>query len=280
MTKFNQLISYCAYILPVFLAFSAVAQPLNTLNEEQILEIANQRLQEGDTYNALEWFERAYRDQRRKDPQLRYNIAKLHLELRDYRLAERWLERVIRADRQGQFTEAPWQYGRVLKMNGNYTEAIEVLTAYMETVSDPAERSLVEAEIAGAEYAKNLEQDPSIVSVEVLPNTINSRQTDFAAFPVSTNEIYYSSLRADDKIVIDRRSDERFVRIYRSTKTGQNWGAGRPLPASINRSGFHHSSPALSPDGQTMYFTRSTLSVNRYFKTVYGQAYCGWLGSS
>lgn len=258
------MIKVIASVLPVlFLISTAFSQPLNTLTEEQSLEIANEKLQEGDVYNALEWFEKIYRDQRRKDPHLRYNIAKLHLELRDYRLAERWLERVIRGDRQGQFPESQLLYGKVLKMNGNYAEAIQELTTYMETVSDPVERGLVEAEIAGAEMAKDLTQDPSITNVSVLPNTVNSRQTDFAAFPVSADEIFYSSLRADDVIVIDKKSDERFVRIYRSTKTGNNWGAGRPLPGSINRTGFHHTSPALDATGQTMFFTRSTLGGNQ-----------------
>ncbi len=50
-----------------------------------------------------------------------------------------------------------------------------------------------------------------------------------------------------------------FSKIYSAQLQGTNWSSVKALDQVINREGFHHFSVSLSPDGNTMYFTRGQL---------------------
>ena len=63
------------------------AQPVDEVPYHLNMEVANERLEQGDYYNALVHFEEAYKQEKTDD--VAYQIATLHYQLRDYRRAER-----------------------------------------------------------------------------------------------------------------------------------------------------------------------------------------------
>ena len=58
--------------------------------------------------------------------------------------------------------EKRWEYGRTLKMNGKYDEAIEELDKFIAFTTDPVKKELAEMEKAGAEYAKIAKEDEQV----------------------------------------------------------------------------------------------------------------------
>ncbi len=84
--------------MAVLWASLATAQPVNEVPAYMHIEVADERFEQGDYYNALEQYEEAYKQER--DDQLALKIADLHYRLRDFKRAGRWYSRIIRKRRE------------------------------------------------------------------------------------------------------------------------------------------------------------------------------------
>ena len=100
-----------------------------------MISTAEECLAEKDYYNAVEWYEKAYEEQ--PDPSLLPMLAVLHYKLRNYRQAERWYRTLLRRDKDNEYMQYRFEYGRVLKMNGKYLEAIDELQQFVAWTDDP-----------------------------------------------------------------------------------------------------------------------------------------------
>lgn len=247
-------------ILAVLFAGTAFGQPLNRATYATMLKIADQKLEEGDYYNALDWYEQAYEES--QDKEVAARIANMYFFLRDYVKAERSFKRVLQRDRKEEFTEERFAYAQSLKMNAKYDEAIEEFEKYLATGKDPVKKELTQIEIDGCKFAK-IAPEPKTMTISNAGKNVNSAYSEYSAVLAPGGQrMYYSSFNAEEVIVIDKDATDYFAKIYSSSRTDEGWSKGEALGEQINRPDYHNSNVTLSPDGRRMFFTRQLLGGN------------------
>lgn len=244
------------------LTLSAWSQPIRKSSYASMLKVAKERLEAKDYYNALEWYEKAYEE--RREDELVPIIAELHYQLRDYNRAERWYARVLRRDDENKFADMRFRYGRLLKMNGKYEEAIPELQRFIDYTRNDTLKTLAKNELTGAEMALEMPNTSQGVTVEHAGRDVNSAFSEYSAvLGRDGSTMYFAGFGdTDDVIIFDEVKEEYFARIFTSKKGDRGWDDPTPLGQEINRPGFHNSNVSLSADGNTMFFTRATLDGN------------------
>ncbi|MCB0663985.1 MAG: OmpA family protein, partial [Saprospiraceae bacterium] len=225
---------------------------------------AEEAMANEDYYNALDWYEKAYDE--RSDRDLIPIIADLHFKLRDYQRAENFYKRVFRKVRGKDPEVAPevrFNYGVILKTREKYDEAIEQFQSVLANSTDAKLKDLAELQITGAEMAKVLRPVPRL-RVENAGNEVNTRFSEYSAYLTGEGdgELYFASFNRDDVIVLDGKDQDYHAKIYKSTKTKEEWGEPTPLGENVNRGGFHTANQTFSKDGRQMYFTRQQITGN------------------
>lgn len=255
------------------------AQPLNKPTLEKTLETARMLVEQKDYANAVEWFEKAYEDS--EDRTLLYDIAMLHYKIRDYVRAERRLATLLRRD-DGAHPDAKLFYGKVLKMNGKYDEAVIELQDFIAETLDLKLKELAQVELLGAEMAKDLPPGTS-ATIEHTGKDLNNKQGQYSPVLVGADKAYFVGFEADDLIKIDAENTEFYAKIYEATKTEKTWGKPAVLDDKINRPGFHNSHVYVTPDGERMFFTRAVLEGNEVLSSkifISRKGADGWQGAN
>lgn len=249
-----------------FLIFlgNLVAQPLNKATYSTMITTAEEALANQDYYNALEWYDKAYDERRDRD--LIPIIADLHYKLRDYIRAESYFRRVFRKVRGEEPEVDPqirYNYGLVLKTREKYDDAIEQFQKVLATSTDMSLKDLAELQITGAEMAKVLRPVPRL-RVESAGKEINTRFSEYSAYITGEEgkEMYFASFKRDDVIILDGKDQDYHAKMYKSTKTEEDWGEPTVLGENINRGGFHTANMTFSRDGRLAYFTRQQITGN------------------
>jgi peptidoglycan-associated lipoprotein len=251
------------YLLVACLSFSlgsVFAQPIRSLNPEKTLQIADEKLAQGDTYNALIWYEKVYEEDNKNAEAIR-KIADLHYQLRDFKKAETWSSRLVKREKDNY--DYLYRYANVLKMNGKYDEASTQFEAAKALLSAGSPQiTLCNNQIAGCELAKEFTPDDA-VTVANVGKSINSPFTELSPFAVNETEIYYAAIRSDSAIVVQNENQDIYSKVYTAVKNGANWSQGKILEGPVNKFGFHTGNVSLSTDQNTMYFTRCELNGNQ-----------------
>ncbi len=247
-------------IIVAFLAFQKTqAQPLSSYTPEIMLKVANEKLAENDYYNALEWFQKTYKE--KKDRGVAHQIAQLQYLLRDFAAAESWYKRVAERDKANEYPTARLYYAKCLKYNGKYEQAAEEYTKFIAETKDTLAKKLATIELDGAKMAGDIKGTPGFALTNA-GKGINSNFTEGSPIAVG-NELYFSAIRGTKVIVLDGKEGDYFSKIYSSQRTPEGkWSEAKPLGANINRSGYHSGNVTFSNDGNTMYFTRVLLKGN------------------
>ncbi len=249
-------------ILLAFTSFSTYAQPTSTVDEGIMVEIGDEKLAEADYYNALDWYNRAYKEQKKKDNALRFKIAHLHYMLRDYKKAEKWFARCVKSDKKGKQPIALYYLAMAQKANGFYPDAINSFESFIGISKDDALKASSTLEIEGARLASKMKQDKAL-KVKNAGKTVNSKFSEFSPRFVG-NELYYSSMKAKKAIVLDGKEGDYHAKIYKASGEDKKKGFAEAAPISeeINRKGFHTGNGTFSADGSKMFFTRAALAGN------------------
>lgn len=254
-------IAILALISLCLAAGSAFAQPVRSASYEKMIETANKAMENHDYYNALEWYEKAYEE--KEDDSLVPLIAEMHYQLRDYSRAERWYSRLLRRDRDAAYVDKRFDYGRILKMNEKYPEAITELQQFVVETDNDSLRTLAKIEITGAEMAMEMPQTNKGATIENAGRDINGPLSEYSAVITRDgNTMYFTGFEGKEVIYFDEVKEENYARVFTSAKGDRGWGKPEPLSDEINRPGFHTSNVALSPDNNTMFFTRAQMEGN------------------
>lgn len=171
--------------------------------------------------------------------------------------------------------EDRFDYGRALKATEKFEEAIVQFEKYISTGTDPIKRELAQSELEGAQFAMQQgvtkEDGESANGIKITNiKKLNSKEAEYGPF-LHKDELYYASF-GDVKEIIstDGETPMAYAQIYKATKNGDNWSKGEPLPTKINREDFQTTHAHISPDGETMYFTRSLMRGNKVeISTIY-----------
>lgn len=249
-------------ILTFVACLAAQAQPLRQAAYDVLIKAAEEQYQKNDYYGALQKYEEAYED--KQDRALRPIIAELSYLIRDYRKAERTYASIFRRVDENEFPELRYMYGRVLKMNEKYPEAVLELETFLKSTTSDSLRMLAQNEIAGAELAMNTPPPTKKVNMESAGRDVNTRFSEYSpVFSRDPNTMYYSSFDTDDVIVVKEDSKDHFAKIVMSKKEDRGWEKPTALDTKVNRPGYHIVNVSISPDGNRMFFTQAELEGNK-----------------
>ncbi len=248
MKKLVFLLTLCVISIAV-----VKAQPLNRSTPEANRKSAEEAEAANNPYEALELYDKVYDET--KDKAVAVKIARLEYDLRDYQQAERAFGRLVLRDRKNELPEMKYWYAMSMKYNGKYAEAIDMFNLYInDLAADPGLVKASKLEIAGCELGKKAKQ-PENLLVNNIGKKANSPQTESSP-SYSGGELYYTSLKGKDVVVIDGKEGDWYSKVYTSSKSGAEFGDPTPLGQQINREGWHQGNVSIAPDGKTMYFTR------------------------
>jgi len=171
--------------------------------------------------------------------------------------------------------EDRFDYGRALKANEKFEEAVVQFELYLKEGTDPIKKELAQFEIDGAQLAiregVSLDDGEEVHGLKIEPiKKINTKEAEYGPF-LHRGELYYSSFGEVDEIIsTDGETPMAYMQIYKATKSDKGWENGTPLNTKINREDFQTSHASISPDGDYMYFTRALLRGNKAeISTIY-----------
>jgi peptidoglycan-associated lipoprotein len=240
------------------------AQPLNSSRPEFNLKAAEEALGENDYYNALDLYEKYY-DQT-KDRSVAYQIAMLQMKLRDYTKAESAFGRVLQRDKKATGDvnpDARFYHAQMQKMNEKYEEAIITFEDFLKETKDDVKAAMAKTEIEGAKMAMKMKEN-LVLTITNAGTKINTPNNEYS--PSVSNDgsvLYFTSFRNDKLITLDDKAGDYYAKVMRAEKSPRGvWLDPEPLAGDINRQGVNHGSVYTAPDGNSIYFTRITLSGN------------------
>jgi outer membrane protein OmpA-like peptidoglycan-associated protein/tetratricopeptide (TPR) repeat protein len=266
MTIQKIFISVC--LLSAFISLKA--QPLKSSRPEFNLKAAETALAENDLYNALDLYEKYY-DQT-KDRSVGYQIALLQMNLRDYTKAEGSFARVLQRDKKatGEVNpDARFYHAQMQKMNEKYEEAVLTFEDFIKESKDETKIAMAKTEIEGAKLAMRMKENVTL-TITNAGNKINSPNNEYS--PSVSNDgsvLYYTSFRSDKLITLDDKAGDYYAKVMKAERSPRgNWLEPEMVEGDINRQGANHGSVYISPDGNTMYFTRIELNGNDVSKST------------
>lgn len=204
---------------------------------------AEQAYADGNLVEAAEKYEQAYGKKRKED--LTHQAGELYYTLRDYRKAVEAYRPI--KDMNDKYPLVGLKFARCLKQDGQYDRAIQEFQAFSDKYTGEGKdilQDIIQSEIRGCRLGMDAPAQANRDVELLLPGDgVNSDKDEFAPFPISDNEIFFSSTRGDR------------ARIYTSQRTGSTWGGAEP-PRNfpVIQSG-QFGNGALAPDGSRMYFT-------------------------
>ncbi len=221
------------------LAPSAEAQSWRKLKKEA--EAAYER---GEWLTAAQTYDEAFRKKRKKED-LTFQAGEIYFTLRDYRNAAEAYRPI--KDKNDEFPLVGLKYARCLKQDGQYDRAIQEFETFMQGYTGDTREILEEiirVEIAGCRLGMEAPARANRDLEMLLPGEgINSDKQEFAPFPITDDELYFSStVNGSAKILVSKRD-------------GNQWGKGEtPRNFPLIQNG-HFCNAAMAPDGNRIYFT-------------------------
>jgi hypothetical protein len=179
------------------------------------------------------------------DASIHFKLSTAYLKISDYSNAL-FQSEITR--RESKFvnlrTQATYRSAELLKRNGRYDEAIELLTNCKD--------SLAPAVIAEIKLSKSNATDTAEYILQQLPENINTGNSEFSPIALGDSILFYSSHRFPSK------NDENTVnsKIISSKIKNGIYESGITLPTSINNSDISNANVSISPDGKLMVFSR------------------------
>jgi len=236
------------------------AQPITANTYDDMLETGDTALAGNNYFNAIEWYEKAYKEER--NPNTALTIADLYVLTRNYQRAESWYKRILRRDKENELVDLRYDYGKVFKAQGKYREALNEFNTVISLSEDPQLVEEAKKELKGIEMMGDIADNIDAV-VTYAGNKVNSASGDFSPRLYEDGSLYYASFARRKEIVLDGSEDDYHVKIFSARRNDKGeYDDPEELPQSINRKGYHTANVAFSDDGRTMYFTRAKLEGN------------------
>jgi len=180
-------------------------------------------------------------------------LAVCYMNMNKYEDAEIWFSRVVANPKS--VAEDLYDYGEMMKINANYSDAKVVFRDYMEKTGDDNRGML---NMAGCDSAEVWMSEPTghIINNEQL---INTELSEFSVFPLVDNMVCFIGeppLSKDEKTY--GWTGSSFLRIFAAHKTSKNALDNRELSKSIYNDVFYHVGPlATNKDGSMFLITRT-----------------------
>lgn len=242
--------------ISVLSATALFAQPIKSYKLEEMYATADEQVELGDYYNALEWYRKIYTDEKSEDVAL--SIGYAYYKMRDYENAERWYTRVLEKDEDNIFVDDRYAYGKVLRALGKKAEAKIEFEKFLALSDDEGLIALAQNELNGMAIESTFPNNKEVV-VMFGGEEINSGNGEYSPVQYDDKTLYFSSFQRRKEIILDGSEEDYHAKIYKSTAGDKGYGKPEALSRKINRDDFHVSGISFSKDKRTMYFARQIL---------------------
>ena len=179
------------------------------------------------------------------DADIHFKLSTAYLKISDYSNAL-FQSEITRKDSKfvNLRTQATYRSAELLKRNGRYDEAIELVANCKD--------SLAPTILAELKLSKSNATDTAEYILQQLPENINTGNSEFSPVALGDSILLYSSHRFPSK------NDENTVysKILSSKIKNGIYESGITLPTSINNSDISNGNVSISPDGKLMIFSR------------------------
>ncbi len=239
-----------------------LAQPINKSSTEQLRVFGTELYENGDYVNAIEKLKEYYK-QERDNIDVAYMLADASFKIKDFKYANTRYKILLKKDKgEGEFDKDLFNYGRSLKMMGEYEMASDALEKFIDYTDNDALKEQAKVEFDGAQQALDMLETLGLTVERLDSKDINSKQSEYSPSYASDGQtMYYASLASNKLIILDGSNEEDYhLKIYKSRKGEKGkWEDPTPLGTEINREDFHTGNVKISPDGTAMYFTRAEI---------------------
>jgi outer membrane protein OmpA-like peptidoglycan-associated protein len=182
---------------------------------------------------------------RKEDESARKVLADSYFKINDYSNAAAQYERTVLY--AGTSDNERINYGKSLMSVGKYDQAKEVFAGI---TSRDANNEVAKSLLASCKKYESMKQDSAYYSIT--PVNIPGQNPVYSAVPYNDGLIVTSSPLKGDK---DPYTNNGFTDLFFTKKDGAIWSDMKPLENINSKS--HDAIAAVSPNGQTMIFTRS-----------------------
>lgn len=180
-------------------------------------------------------------------------LAVCYMNMNKYEDAEIWFSRVVA--NPNSVAEDLYDYGEMMKINANYSDAKDVFRDYMEKTGDE-KRGLLN--MAGCDSAEVWMSSPT---GHVIKNeeAINTELSEFSVFPLVDKMVCFIG---EPPLSKDKKTygwtGSSFLRIFAAQKNDKNSLENRELSKSIYNDVYYHVGPlAANKEGSLFLITRT-----------------------
>lgn len=233
----------------------------NAQNSKKLIKYGEQAIAEGDFYGAVLYFRKAMEIDS-SNLGVNYKYAEALRLYNDYPSAERYYNFVYQKDKGKQFPECLFWLAMMQKQNGKYT----IAKKNFKKVNSKYKKNKngyfflkSNQEMLACDFAEAIKKvDTAEVTIKNLKE-INSVHADFGGTLVTDDKLLFSSLRMNDEKSTTteiKNNEQYFISIFSSNKTDDTWQKPVLADTLINASNYHNANVTISPDKQTLYFSR------------------------
>lgn len=208
----------------------------------------------GKDYNAAMYYYARALDKNGKDPYLCYRYALSAQSFSAFEVAEDYLLKTLKADKENAFPEAVYHLGMVYKNLGQYEQAIQQFNRFITENPQGGLLKKAKEEVSACGSAMALLEEPRQIEIVHLGKSINTAYSEFGALKRG-DTLYYSSYRFDnkkDKTIPSRKISKTLI----SVKNGQ----GRLLK-KFNEEEANTAHVTFSLDGNRIYYNVCTYGI-------------------
>ncbi len=165
----------------------------------------------------------------------------------NYTDAEKWYGELFSLN-ENQQAEYILRYSQSLLVTGKENKAKAYFDKYLEATGK------TDKKLSSKDYKDIIESNADRYELEKL--NINSTGIDFGT-ALSDDKLIFASTRADAKNKIDPWTELSYLDLYEATINADGTMTNIiTLPGDVNTK-YHESTPSITKDGKTMYFTRT-----------------------
>ena len=227
------------------------------------LKIARKKMKEGSYYIASKYLEDAYKDKPEK-VEISHLLGDANRFLRDYEEAAKYYHVELAKD-SGAYVNDRFFLGQMEKSNGKYEDAKRDFESYLKAKLDKGDASyknLAKNEIAGCDSALVILKNPSKVKIEKITSGLNTALQDFSPKPLKGNRVIFTSQKTDTAVDFTTSKADFFTSIFTAEKAGKVYTNRTQLPYPPNDHNANTGNAILTPDEQTMVYSRCLDTVN------------------
>lgn len=253
----------CLMLLGWQTGYAQIDPEDESLSYKGKLKKADRLMEEGSYYNAIDYY-KAVIDERPDMADVAFKLGQVMYSARNYREALTYFKMAFDADNE-EWRLAQYYYATMLKMTGQYEEAIENYEDFRRRYRERgpeamALKRLVRDDVEGCELALSQLADTLNVEFTHMSGNINGLYTEFSPRLVKEDSLLiFASMRVDSVPVIgsdDKKAVAPKAQLLQSFWNGEEWIKAREMDGPFNDEKLHVGNGSFTQDGNMFFFTK------------------------